>query len=299
MKNIVSYRQKLFALAKIYQINKVLDTNLKFTTYEIELELLRNKVPIPSRRGYFSHKVINEFFKPFYNTVKENLETNINLKKIINSSTNFLKENLEINTKLRKIINSSNNFLKENLKININLTKITKRIDDGVNNYFVFVISSVANFFKTLVKLLVQSLNNAYNFKVNEKIVNKFIVRGVYTSIFAVLFMGGFYIKGQVSNLDSVKISLEIKSDKKEAKNLNKIKKQDSENVVKKLEKKTKPFESEADYSLNTQTVLNLFEDLDYDLDNVRESKLVKPIYFTRLPKDIDKIRSTKKRKLS
>ena len=32
-------------------------------------------------------------------------------------------------------------------------------------------------------------------------------------------------------------------------------------------------------------------------LDSVRDSKLVKPIYFTRLPKDLDSIRSTKKRK--
>jgi len=296
MKKIVSYRQKLFALAKIYQINKVLDVNLKFTTYEIELELLRNKVPIPSRRGYFSHKVINEFFKPFYNSVKENLNININLSKIINSSNDFLKENLKININFNKIIKPFYNIS----KINISLKKITKKIYEGTSNYFVFLISSVSNFFKILVNLLVQSLNNAYNFKVNEKIVNKFILRGVYASIFTVLFMGGFYIKGQISNLDSVKISLEIKSDKKErkeVKNLNKIKKQDSENVVKKLEKKAKPFDPETDYSLNTQTVLNLFEDLDYDLDNVRESKLVKPIYFTRLPKDIDKIRSTKKKK--
>ena len=42
---------------------------------------------------------------------------------------------------------------------------------------------------------------------------------------------------------------------------------------------------------------MNLFEDLDYDLDSVRDTKLVKPIYFTRLPKDLDSIRSTKKKK--
>ena len=54
---------------------------------------------------------------------------------------------------------------------------------------------------------------------------------------------------------------------------------------------------AENDYTLNTQTVLNLFEDLEYDLDRVRSKKLVKPIYFTRLPKDLDTIRSNTQKK--
>ena len=58
-----------------------------------------------------------------------------------------------------------------------------------------------------------------------------------------------------------------------------------------------KPYDPENDYTLNTQTVLNLFEDLEYDLDNVRSKKLVKPIYFTRLPKDLDEIKSITKKK--
>jgi len=60
MRKVISYRQKIIELARIYKIDKVLDKNLKLTTYEIELELLKNKVPIPSRRGYFSHIIINE-----------------------------------------------------------------------------------------------------------------------------------------------------------------------------------------------------------------------------------------------
>ena len=60
MKKVISYRQKIIELARIYKIEKVLDTNLRLTTYEIELELLRNKVPIPSRRGYWPHKIIKE-----------------------------------------------------------------------------------------------------------------------------------------------------------------------------------------------------------------------------------------------
>jgi Bax protein len=281
MKKVVSYRQKIIELARIYKIAKVLDVNQKLTTYEIELELLRNKVSIPSRRGYLSHKIINEFFKPIYNTLKEKIEINININKNIKRFYNSIKAKLNIN-------------------INISLNKSIKKIFDGINNYFIFIISSIVNFFKTLTKIIIDGLNNVYNFKVNEKIINKFILRGVFGSFLLMFVFGGFYIKGYISNLDSVKISLEIKSDKnkKERSDISKDKtKQESKKIVKKPKEKKTPYDPETDYNLNTLTVLNLFEDLDYDLDSVRNSKLVKPIYFTRLPKDLDSIRSTKKKK--
>ena len=71
MVKIVSYRQKLKELAKIYRINKVFDQNLKFTTYDIEIILLKNHIALPStKRGYISHKFFNEIFKPFYEILK-------------------------------------------------------------------------------------------------------------------------------------------------------------------------------------------------------------------------------------
>jgi Bax protein len=279
MKKIISYRQKIIELARIYKIEKVLDTNQKLTTYEIELELLRNKVPIPSRRGYFSHKIINEFLKPSYNSLREKFQINIDLNKNIKFFTSLIKNKLTIN---------------------INFNKNFKRIFDGINSYFVFVITNITNFFNTLTKILVDSLNNVYNFKVNEKIINKIILRGAFASFLLMFVFGGFYIKGYISNLDSVKISLEIKSDKnskEKTKPLKDKKKEKSKEVVKNFKEKEAPYDPANDYNLNTLTVLNLFEDLDYDLDSVRDSKLVKPIYFTRLPKDLDSIRSTKKKK--
>ena len=281
MKKVISYRQKIIELARIYKIEKVLDTNLRLTTYEIELELLRNKVPIPSRRGYWPHKIIKEIIEPFYSSLKENLKVNINLN-------------------VNKNIKSFYNSLKENVTIEINIHRGVKKIFEGINNSFAFVISSVTNFVKTLTKITVEGLNNIYNFKVNEKIINKFILRGVYASFLLIFVFSGFYIKGYVSNLDSVKISLEIKSDKnsKEKTNVSKnSQKKESKKIVKKPVAPKKPYDPENDYNLNTLTVLNLFEDLDYDLDSVRDSKRVKPIYFTRLPKDLDSIRSTKKKK--
>jgi len=49
--------------------------------------------------------------------------------------------------------------------------------------------------------------------------------------------------------------------------------------------------------NLKTETVLNLFEDVQYDLKKVRFEKKVRPIYFTQFPKDLDEISSTKLKK--
>ena len=51
------------------------------------------------------------------------------------------------------------------------------------------------------------------------------------------------------------------------------------------------------DLNLKTETVLNLFKDVDYDLSQVRNKKLVKPIYFTQFPKDLHELQSTRLKK--
>jgi len=49
--------------------------------------------------------------------------------------------------------------------------------------------------------------------------------------------------------------------------------------------------------NLKTDTVLSLFEDVEYDLKQVRYQKKVKPIYFTQFPKDLDEIKDTQLKK--
>ena len=48
---------------------------------------------------------------------------------------------------------------------------------------------------------------------------------------------------------------------------------------------------------LNASTIKQLFEDTDYTLQDVRETKLVKPVALTLLPNEIKMIENTKKRK--
>ena len=65
-----------------------------------------------------------------------------------------------------------------------------------------------------------------------------------------------------------------------------------------KITKKEKPAEAILpDLNLKTETVLNLFKDVDYDLNTVRYEKKVQPIYFTQFPKDLDEIQSVKLKK--
>lgn len=287
MKKVISYRQKLIELARIYRIDRILDTNLKLTTYEIELELLKKKVPIPSRRGYFSHKIINEILKPTYASLQEYFSVKQKLSKFINE-----------NKKLKLIPNNINNFLKETFSINFNLSKVTKTIANKINIYFSLVVFYIDNFFKVLINTIIDSLNDIYYFKVKEKLIKKLILGGVYSFLLITLVSSGFYINSLITEGDGLKISVEIKSDKKKTTQVPDV---DKENKSKKLVKKPKvskpPYDPEKDYTLNTQTVLNLFEDLEYDLDRVRSKKLVKPIYFTRLPKDLDEIKSVSRKK--
>jgi len=300
MKKVVSYRQKLIELARIYKIDQVFNKDLKLTTYEIELTLLKNKVPIPSRRrGYFSHKINNEFLNPFYIFLKKTLSVDINI---------------DLSKILSKIFYGINRYF----------YFIIRKLFDGINSYFGFIFRNITNFFKILSKAVIEGLNNIYNFKVKakESYINKIVSRGAYASVFVILVFSGFYLKGLLTNVDSLKISLEIKSDKS---NNSKVSEKKTAEVQKKIKEKNsveskdkkiakvqiknkknnsdtsteaaKKYNPETDYTLNTQTVLNLFEDLEYDLDVVRDNKTVKPIYFTRLPKDLVEIKSVKEKK--
>ena len=276
MRKIVSYRQKLLSLARIYKIDAVLDKSLRLTTYEIELELLKNKVPIPSRRGYLAHKIINEFLKPLYVSIKNTLT------------------------------------------FQFKLSKVLKKISNNILNFFVSIIFNIKNFFTIIFNAIIDFLNNLYNFRVKKRKLDRVVLGGAYVSLVVALVYGGYFLKGLVTdNIDSLKISVEIKTDKnkKEEENLvTNLPKQEepkpkdelkepskaldtSKEEAKELAKTNNEYQPDTGYDLNAQTVLNLFEDLEYDLDKVRDEKQVKPIYFTRLPRDLDKIKTIKAKK--
>ena len=67
---------------------------------------------------------------------------------------------------------------------------------------------------------------------------------------------------------------------------------------IKKKEQETVPNqEYDNTVSLNSETTLNLFDDLGYNLKKIRAGEKVKPIYITKLPRDLNKLGDTKKKR--
>jgi len=124
-------------------------------------------------------------------------------------------------------------------------------------------------------------------------------ITNAYLSVFIIFFIGCLiltrpYIKKVVNEVKFTYIAEEYKTKK-----ITKSKKS-----KKKIEKKSEleiPKEQEKEYdntvSLNAETTSNLFQDLGYDLKGVRAGQKVKPIYLTKLPKDLKTLGDTKKKR--
>ena len=121
-------------------------------------------------------------------------------------------------------------------------------------------------------------------------------IRNLYLSVCFIFFIGSLitvrpYIKSVVNEVKFTYVAEEYKSPSK-----TKVKKQEQ----KKAEIEKEPeldIEAENTVSLNAETTANLFEDLGYDLKSVRAGKKVKPIYLTKLPKDLKTLGDTKKKR--
>jgi len=131
-------------------------------------------------------------------------------------------------------------------------------------------------------------------------------IRNVYLSIAFILFLGFMitmrpYIKNIVNEVkftyvaeeyktitkDKLKKKTEIKKDKKD--------KKDKKTEITKEQEFT--FKQDNTISLNAETASNLFDDLGYDLKGVRAGQKVKPIYLTKLPRDLKYLGDTKKKR--
>jgi len=124
-------------------------------------------------------------------------------------------------------------------------------------------------------------------------------ITNAYLSLFVIFFIGCLvltrpYIKKVVNEVKFTYVAEEYKS--KEIKKSKKLKKKKSGT---KIEKKSEVVKEEYDntVSLNAETTANLFYDLGYDLKGVRAGQKVKPIYLTKLPKDLKTLGDTKKKR--
>jgi len=121
-------------------------------------------------------------------------------------------------------------------------------------------------------------------------------IRNVYLSVAFIFLVGCFivmrpYIKNVVNEVKFTYVAEEYKT----------VKVKKSEKKVKKKIETEKPEIKKQEYentvSLNAETTLNLFDDLGYDLKGIRAGQKVKPIYLTKLPKDLKYLGDTKKKR--
>ncbi len=125
-------------------------------------------------------------------------------------------------------------------------------------------------------------------------------LRNVYLSIAFIFFIGCLittrpYIKKVVNEVKFSYVAQEYKKEETKKKEGKKI-------IAKKKKEKKIELEEESDLarkgdnavSLNSQTTINLFQDLNYNLKSIRAGQKVKPIYLTKLPKDIKTLGNTK-----
>ena len=121
-------------------------------------------------------------------------------------------------------------------------------------------------------------------------------ITNIYLSVFVIFFIGCLmvmrpYIKNVVNEVKFSYVAEEYKSQQKIKTTKLQAKKEE--------EKNTKKLETTHDntVSLNAQTTINLFEDLKYDLKGVRAGQKVKPIYLTKLPKDLKTLGDTRQKR--
>ena len=125
-------------------------------------------------------------------------------------------------------------------------------------------------------------------------------IRNIYLSIAFIIFLGFLitmrpYIKNIVNEVKFTYVAEEYKTiTKDKLKKKTEIKKDKKTEITKEQEF---TFKHDNTVSLNAETTSNLFDDLGYDLKGVRAGQKVKPIYLTKLPKDLKTFGDTKKKR--
>ena len=300
MKKRLSYRDKLLELAYIYNVREIQDYTKRrknLTTGQIELILKKNKIIIPKefKTSFFKEN----FVKPVSKLKSKIVE--YKEEKIRDKNRFFRKvENYKHDTS-RKFSYGLNNTWKTIGNIGVNLLNILPKLGKTVGKFFGELFTDV--------------FNSIYNQQIDRKsarnvIISFFIITGVTTAIvFGInnyknfdFFEKKIEVKNKEQNIKKeinkpdIKVKKELKKPESEIKvEVKKTKPKIKEEIKKPELKVKKNSVAEVilpDLNLKTSTVIQLFKDVDYDLRKVRNEKLVKPIYFTQLPRDLNNLQS-------
>ena len=294
MKKKLSYRDKLVELAYIYDVKEIKDyekSRKNFTSGQLELILKKNKITIP--KDFKSNFLRDNIIKPV-SKIKSNLiEFKENKIKDKNRAIRKL-ENLKHDTN-RKIGRVFKDLWVQLGKIGLNFLNIIPKLGKVIYEFFGELFTDL---FHGIYKQQIEPQ------KAKRVIIGIASVAFVTTIVFSSI---NYFSDGEIVEKTEIKKEVkkpEIKKEakkpsiKKEKENISKNKTQKSEEKQK-LEVKRRSVDEVIlpNLNLKTETVLNLFKDVEYDLGKVRSQKLVKPIYFTQFPRDLDALQSTKLKK--
>ena len=302
MKKKLSYRDKLIELAYIYDVKEIKDyerSRKNLTSGQLELILKKNKIVIP--KDFKSNFLRDNIVKPVAKIKSNIIEYKENKIKDKNKALRKL-ENFkhDTNRKLGRAFADSWNQLG---KIGLNFLNIIPKLGKVIFHFFGELFTDL---FHGIYKQQIEPQ------KAKKVIIAITSVAVIITVVFSGLnyFSEGDLIKKPVletkkKELKKPEIKQEAKKPKiekevKKPKIKKEVKKPENKNNKKpKLEVKRKNVDEVIlpNLNLKTETVLNLFKDVEYDLGKVRSQKLVKPIYFTQFPRDLDELQSTKLKK--
>ena len=294
MKKKLSYRDKLLELAYIYNVKEIQEYTKRrknLTTGQIELILKKNKIIIP--KDFKTTFIKENFVKPF-----SRFKTSIvdyKEEKIKDKNRFFRRvENYKHDT-TRKVNHGISNIWKGLGTVGFNFLNVIPKLGTTITQFFGNLFTDV--------------FNSIYNQQIDQKsarnvIIGFFVVAGVTTAIIAGINAYNNFDFSQ-KKLETKKIEAETKKEFKKTEP--KVKKETKKPEVK-VKKETKKPELKVkrnnvaevilpDLNLKTETVIQLFKDVDYDLRTVRSEKLVKPIYFTQFPRDLDNLSSVQLKK--
>ncbi len=292
MKKKLTYRDKLLELSKIYNVKEIqeyIKRRKNLTSGQLELILRKNKIIIPKdfQTNFFKENVI----KPISKASKQLDDLKYDSTKSLSKFT-------------RKTVNLKDDSIKFIFNFFTGIWKNLGNAGLGFLNIFPKLWQTIYNF---IGNLLTDLFNGIYNQKIdannaNRAIVGFFIIIGIVTVVISgittlnnpkKIIENKIVKKQEQIKQPEIKVKQpEIKVKKPEIK----VKKPE----IKKPEVKKKKKVAEAilpDLNLKTETVLNLFKDVNYDLNTVRNEKRVQPIYFTQFPRDLNEIQSIELKK--
>ena len=292
MKKKLSYRDKLIELAYIYDVKEIKDyerSRKYLTSGQLELILKKNKIIIP--KDFKSNFVRDNFVKPVLK-IKSNLieykEYRIKEKnKALRKLENF---KLDTNRKIGRVFKDTWVNLG---KIGLNFLNIIPKLGKVTYEFFGKVFTDV--------------FHGIYDQQFEPKKAKGVIIGIAVVAVAATIGFSGLNYFSDDEIVKKIEVKEKVQQEAKKPVIKKEQKKPEVKKETKKQDKKEKPkLEVKRknvdeiilpNLNLKTETVLNLFKDVEYDLGKVRSQKLVKPIYFTQFPRDLDALESTKLKK--